>query len=130
VALAATNFDLLLDPFGLDLGLWEWGGDGSYATEVKGPNDKRGVPLLNFVGWIALVISVTLAYQRLEAGRDAADAPGPGDAGAPRAGREAALLLLSYFLPAAAWAMKRGRGKYMLYSAPFTATLWAALKGR
>src|ERR671912_1376124 len=28
VALAATTFDLLLDPFGLDLGLWEWSGGG------------------------------------------------------------------------------------------------------
>ncbi len=128
VALAATNFDLLLDPFGLDLGLWEWSGDSSYASEIKGPNDKRGVPLLNFAGWIALVISVTLAYQRLDAECEAADAPGQGDAGAPRAGREAALLLLSYYLPAAAWALKRGRRKYMLYSAPFTVALRAALK--
>jgi uncharacterized membrane protein len=62
VALAATTFDLLLDPFGLDLGLWEWSGGGPYASEVKGPNGKRGIPLLNFVGWLALTSGVTLAY--------------------------------------------------------------------
>jgi len=50
-AVAATSFDLLLDPFGLDLGLWEWSGDGLYASEVDGPNARRGVPLLNFAGW-------------------------------------------------------------------------------
>ena len=127
-ALAATSLDLLLDPFGLDLGLWEWSSDGSYASEVKGPNDKRGVPLLNFAGWISLTTSVTLAYQYLETGRNAAGARGPGDTGGPGAGRDAALLLLSYYLPAAAWALKRGRRKYVLYSAPFATALWAALK--
>ena len=64
-ALAATSFDLLLDPFGLEFGLWEWSEDGPYASEVKGPNGKRGVPLLNFAGWLALTSGVTLAYQRL-----------------------------------------------------------------
>jgi len=130
VALAATSLDLLLDPFGLDLGLWEWRGGGPYASEVKGPNGKRGVPLLNFAGWLALTSGVTLAYQRLEAGRNAADAPGPGDTGDLGAGRAAALLLFSYYLPAAVWALKRGRRKYLLYSAPFATTLCAALKGR
>jgi hypothetical protein len=130
VALAATNLDLLLDPFGLDLGLWEWSGDGPYASEVKGPNGKRGVPLLNFAGWIALTTSVTLAYQRLETGHNAAYTSDPGDTSGPGTERAAALLLLSYYLPAAAWALKRGKRKYLLYSAPFAITLWAALKGR
>ena len=43
-ALAATSLDLLLDPAGLDLGLWQWSGDGPYAAEVEGPNGKRGAP--------------------------------------------------------------------------------------
>jgi uncharacterized membrane protein len=92
---------------------------------VKGPNGKRGVPLLNFVGWIGLTTSVALAYQRLNPGA------GPSCSGAasgPEAGRCAALVLLSYYLPAAAWATKRRRRKYLLYSAPFSAALWAALK--
>jgi uncharacterized membrane protein len=130
VALAATSLDLLLDPLGLDLGLWEWSGDGPYASEVKGPNGKRGVPSLNFAGWIALTTSVTLAYQRLESGQNAAYTSDPGDTGGPVSQRAAALLLLSYYLPAAAWALKREKRKYLLYSAPFATTLWAALKGR
>jgi uncharacterized membrane protein len=129
-ALAATSFDLLLDPLGLELGLWEWSEDGPYASEVKGPNGKRGVPLLNFAGWLALTTGVTLAYQRLQIGGNGADAPDPKDSGVPGAERAAALLLLSYYLPAAVWALKRGRRKYLLHSAPFATTLWAALKGR
>jgi uncharacterized membrane protein len=129
-ALAATNLDLLLDPLGLKLGLWEWSEDGPYAPEVKGPNGKRGIPLLNFAGWLALTTGVTLAYQRLQIGGNVADAPDPEDSGGPGAERAAALLLLSYYLPAAVWALKQGRRKYLLYSAPFATTLYAALKGR
>jgi len=129
-ALAATNLDLLLDPLGLELGLWEWSEDGPYASEVKGPNGKRGVPLLNFAGWLALTTGVTLAYQRLQITGNVADAPDPEDSGGPRAERAAALLLLSYYLPAAVWALKQGRRKYLLYSASFATTLSAALKGR
>jgi uncharacterized membrane protein len=119
-ALAATSLDLLLDPAGLDLGLWQWSVDGPYAAEVEGPSGKRGVPLLNFAGWLGLTAGVTLAYQRL----------GSGGAGDPEVGRGAALLLLSYYLPAAAWAAKGRRREYLLYSAPFSAVLWAALKER
>jgi uncharacterized membrane protein len=127
-ALAATSFDLLLDPFGLELGLWEWSEDGPYASKVKGPNCKRGIPLLNFVGWLALTTGVTLAYKHLETGRNAADAPDPEDSGGPGTQCAAALLLLSYYLPAAVWALKRGKRKYLLYSAPFATTLWATLR--
>jgi uncharacterized membrane protein len=129
-ALAATSLDLLLDPFGLALGLWEWSEDGPYASELKGPNGKRGIPLLNFAGWLALTTGVTLAYQRLQIGGNVADTPDSEDSGGPGAERAAALLLLSYYLPAAVWALKQGRRKYVLYSAPFATTLWAALKGR
>ncbi len=126
-ALAATSLDLLLDPAALDLGLWQWGSGGPYAAEIEGPNGERGVPLLNFAGWIGLISGVVLAYQGLDpyAGRYPPDV-----AGGPRGGRGAALLLLSYYLPAAAWAIKRRRFKYLLYSAPFAAVLWAALKDR
>jgi hypothetical protein len=93
--------DLLEDPFGLELGLWGWSEDGPYASEVKGPNGKRGVPLLNFAGWFALTTGVTLAYQRLQITANVAEAPDPEDRGGPGAERAAALLLLSYYLPAA-----------------------------
>ncbi len=130
VALTATSLDLLLDPFGLELGLWEWSEDGPYASEVKGPNGKRGVPLLNFAGWLALTSGVTLAYQHLQIGHNATDTPSPEDMGGLEAERSAALLLLSYYLPAALWALKRGKRKYLLYSAPFATVMWAALRGR
>jgi uncharacterized membrane protein len=117
-ALAATNLDLLLDPCGLDLGLWEWRRGGPYAAEVKGPNGRSGIPALNFAGWIGLISGVALAYRRLASG-----------APRPAGGRGPALLLLSYYLPAAAWAARRRRRKYLIYSAPFAAVLLAALKG-
>ena len=128
VALAATTFDLLLDPFGLDLGLWEWSGGGPYASEVKGPNGKRGIPLLNFVGWLALTSGVTLAYQRLESGGNIAEPPDSEEGSGQGSERAAAVLLLSYYLPAALWARKRGKRKYLLYSAPFATMMWATLR--
>ncbi len=130
VALTATSLDLLLDPFGLDLGLWEWNESGPYAPEIKGSNGKRGIPLLNFAGWLALSTGVILAYQRLRTRGDAAEAYDSQNGGGSDAERAAALLLLSYYLPAALWALKRGKRKYLLYSAPFATTMWAALRGR
>jgi uncharacterized membrane protein len=124
-ALTATSLDLLLDPCGLDRGLWEWSGDGPYAAEIRGPNDKRGVPLLNYAGWLGLISAVTLAHQHLDPGRNAA---GPGTTGDSKTGRGAALLLLSYYLPAAAWALEKRRPKYLIYSAPFALALWASLR--
>jgi uncharacterized membrane protein len=128
VALAATNLDLLLDPFGLDSGFWEWSEGGPYAPETKGPNGKRGIPVLNFAGWLTLSTSVILAYQRLRTRGDAANASDSQNGGGSDTERAAALLLLSYYLPAAAWALKRGRRKYLIFSAPFATTLWAALR--
>jgi uncharacterized membrane protein len=123
-ALAATSLDLLLDPAGLDLGLWQWSVDGPYAAEVEGPSGKRGVPLLNFAGWLGMTTGITLAYQRL----GPVFAAGSGGVGGPQTGRSAALLLLSYYLPAAAWAAKERRPEYLLYSAPFSAAALVALK--
>ena len=128
-ALVATSLDLLLDPFGLDHGLWEWSGDGAYATEIEGPNGKHGVPPLNFVGWLGLITSVTLAYQRLNPDDEIARPLQPGAADSPQVARTAALLLLPYYLPAAVWALKRRKPKYLLYSAPFSVAAWAALRG-
>jgi len=130
-AVVATSLDLLLDPFGLDLGLWKWTSDGAYATEIEGPNGKLGVPLLNFAGWLGLITSVTLAYQRLSSDQEVMRRLPPGAAGSPEAGRRAAFLLLPYYLPAMAWALKRKRRlKYLLYSCPFSVALWAALRSR
>jgi uncharacterized membrane protein len=128
VALVATSLDLLLDPFGLDLGLWEWSEDGPYAPEVKGPNGKRSIPMLNFAGWITLSTGVTLTYQHLRTRGNATEAAESEIGGVQGAERSAALLLLSYYLPAAAWALKRGRRRYFLFSAPFAKALWATLR--
>ena len=128
-ALVATSLDLLVDPFGLDLGLWEWKSDGPYATEIEGPNGRHGVPLLNFAGWLGLTASVTLGYQGSNPAVGVAEYARPGVAGSKEAGRTAALLLLPYYLPALAWALKRGRRRYLVYSSLFSAALCAALKG-
>jgi len=112
------------------MGLWEWSEGGPYAPEVEGPNGKRGIPVLNFAGWIGLTSGVMLAYQRLRTRSNATEAAESENGGGPSAERSATLLLLSYYLPAAAWALKQGRPKYLLYSAPFATALCAALKGR
>jgi uncharacterized membrane protein len=87
VALTATSLDLLLDPFGLDLGLWEWSAGGPYASEVNGPNGKRGIPVLNFAGWITLTSGVMLAYQLPRTRGDATDAAESENGGGPGAER-------------------------------------------
>ena len=86
--------------------------------------------MLNFASWIGLTTGVVLVYERLDPDADTTAATHAGVAGGSEAGHGTALVLLSYYLPTAAWALKRRRYKYLLYSAPFTATLWAALKGR
>jgi hypothetical protein len=84
--------------------------------------------VLNFAGWIALTSGVMLAYQCLRIRNNATDASESENGGDPSAERSAALLLFSYYLPAAVWALKRGRRKYLLYSAPFATVLWEVLR--
>ena len=114
-ALAATNLDLVMDPFGLDAGLWEWKVDGACAKEISGGNGKSGVPLLNYWGWLVVVMGVVLGYTRLF----------------PEGGRESrlpVLLLLPYYVVPAAWAIRRRRPGYLIYSSPFAAALYFGLK--
>ena len=107
-----VGLDLIMDPAGLDVGLWEWNVDGIYADEVVGKNGHRGVPLLNYLGWASLVGGVTYVY-------------GPG--GEDGAGsRLPALFLLPCYLAALGWAFKRRKFVYLLLSAPFPLTLYAA----
>lgn len=63
-ALVGTSLDLVLDPAGLDAGLWEWKDDGAYAPDVTGANGRRGVPPVNYLGWLALVSGAVLAHGR------------------------------------------------------------------
>jgi uncharacterized membrane protein len=115
-ALIGVGLDLILDPAGLDVGLWEWNVDGTYAGEVVGPNGHRGVPLVNYLGWMSLVGGVTYVYG--PGGEDEAE------------NRLPALLLLPLYLAAVAWALKRRKFGYLLVSAVFPVALYAALENR
>lgn len=114
-ALSATSLDLVMDPFGLDIGLWEWKVNGAYATEVEGANGRCGVPVLNYLGWMVVVLGVLLLYKRLSP----EDEP---------PGRLPILLLLPRYFAAAGWAIRRRRPAYLLYSAFFPLVLYFGLK--
>ena len=117
-ALVATNLDLIMDPFGLDTGLWEWKVNGAYAPEVQGPNGHSGVPILNYLGWMVVVMGVLLGYVRIFPG---------GRLG----GRLPILLLLPSYLTSAVWAVKRRKPLYLIYSAPSGLSLFLGLgRGR
>jgi uncharacterized membrane protein len=116
-ALVGTSLDLVLDPAGLDAGLWEWDRGGTYAAGVEGANGRRGVPLVNYLGWLALVWSATSGYERLY-----------GLEGRAEGARLPVLLLLPYYLAGVAWAVRRRKPRYLMYSAPFAVALYAGLK--
>ena len=115
-ALIGVGLDLILDPAGLDIGLWEWNVDGAYAGEVVGPNGLRGIPLVNYLGWISLVGGVTYVY-----GLGCED---------EAENRLPVLVLLPYYLAAVGWASKRRKFGYLLLSAPFPVALYAAIENR
>lgn len=110
-ALTGVGLDLILDPAGLDVGLWEWKVGGRYASGVRGANGLTGVPLVNYLGWAALVWGVTRLH-------------GPEKEGA-RHGRLPALVVTVLYLAAAGWALGRGRFRYLLYSSAFPVILYA-----
>ncbi len=127
-ALLAADLDLLLDPFGLDAGLWEWRAGGRYMPDLAGPNGRRGIPLANYAGWLLLTGGVTALYLRL--GGDAPLVPSAGwPPGGRAAGRAAALLLLPYVLPAATWAVQGGHWRPLVYALPAGIALALALRG-
>ncbi|MFB4317598.1 carotenoid biosynthesis protein [Actinomadura sp. 21ATH] len=64
-ALALTAWDLFLDPQMLRLGLWTWADPGPY----------RGVPVSNFLGWLAVSALVMVVIDAI-VGRSAAAAAG------------------------------------------------------
>ena len=111
-ALVGVSLDLILDPAGLDLGLWEWNRDGAYAGEVMGPNGHGGVPLVNYLGWASLVGGAAYVYG--SACEDGAE------------DRLPALLLLPLYLAAVGWAIERRKYGYLILSAPFPVALYAA----
>lgn len=113
--LAATSLDLIMDPFGLDAGLWEWKVDGAYAPEVVGTNGRRGVPVLNYLGWFAVVMCVSLSYTKLFP-RGASGSRLP------------VLLLLPHYLLSAGWAIGRRKPAYLLYSMLFPLVTYLGLE--
>ncbi len=116
-ALVGTSLDLALDPAGLDAELWEWNADGAYAPEVEGANGRRGVPLVNYLGWLALVGGASLVYERAR-----------GQERDQESGRLPVLVLLPGYLAAVAWAVRRRRPRYLIYSLPFPVALYAGLR--
>jgi Carotenoid biosynthesis protein len=119
-ALIATSLDLVIDPYGLANGFWEWRDDGVYAREITGANGRTGIPVENYVAWLGLVGGVAALYGLLARH----ETPRAADAGSAR---DAASILLSYYVPAALWALKVRRPRYLLNSALFPVVLALAL---
>lgn len=128
-ATIATSLDLLVDCYGLDNGLWEWNRGGLYASEIEGPNGERGIPALNFYGWISLNMGAAIVYQLFANGGGEGDS-GPEKRGSGAGGRSAALILVSYYVLPVAWSFKERKTKYLLYSILFPVAALAALKKR
>lgn len=118
-ALIGTSLDLILDPCGLDAGLWEWRADGAYAAEIEGPHGRSGVPVTNYLGWISLVSGVVYVYEYLSE-----------DDSSSGGSRIPGLLLLPYYLAAVAWTIRKRKFRYLLYSVFFPVALYAGLKKR
>lgn len=125
-ALTATSLDLVMDCFGLDRGLWEWNIDGPCATEIEGANGRRGIPLLNFFGWVFLVGAIVLIHQSFTRRVDAEENQEPGRR--TSAERLSLVALIPYYLVSVIWAIRKRELRYVLYSAIFPATLIAALR--
>ena len=114
-ALLATSLDLLLDVYGLGKAMWEWRQDGAYARDIVGPNGRRGIPIGNYIGWLVMTggiaaafVAVTGPAKRLHEGLGG-------------------VLLLAYYLPAAAWAVRTGRRRYVGYAALVPLSVLGAL---
>jgi hypothetical protein len=122
-ALVATSLDLVLDPYGLASGIWEWRDDGIYAREITGPNGRSGIPAGNYFAWLTLVGGVVALHGAIT--RHEPDPVAP-----PGAHRDAVAILLAYYLPAALWAIATRRPRYLLYSALLPATIALALRPR
>ena len=119
----ASEWFRLLDAYGLDRGLWEWSTDGRYATELAGPNGRRGIPLGNFAAWLLMTGGISATHLLMDRRSGARGIPGA-------ARRTGAALVLPYYLPAAWWALRTGRTRYLLYSCLVPLALVLGLAGR
>lgn len=57
-ALATTAWDMMIDPIAVSQGWWVWQNGGPYA-----PTIKNGVPINNFMGWLAVAFLINLVYR-------------------------------------------------------------------
>jgi uncharacterized membrane protein len=115
--MVGVSLDLILDPAGLEAGLWEWNMDGAYANEIDGANGNSGIPIINYVGWAMLVSSVVYIHQRFSKDRLSTS-------------QRPALLLIPHYMAAVIWALQRRRFRYPLCSAPFPIALGIGLRER
>lgn len=115
-ALVATSLDLVMDPFGLGEGLWEWKVDGAYASQIVGNNGRSGVPALNYLGWLVVVMGVLLGYVRAFPEDESSGSRLP------------ILLLVPVYLASAVWAVKKRKPSFLLYSSPFALAFCFSLK--
>jgi uncharacterized membrane protein len=114
-ALIATSLDLLLDVYGLGKALWEWRDDGMYAREIVGPNGRRGIPVGNYIGWLLMTGAIASAFVKFT-GKAKEQHHGVGG-----------LLLLAYYGPAAVWAVRTRRLRYIAYGAIAPLSVFGAL---
>jgi uncharacterized membrane protein len=91
-AIVMTAWDMIMDPIMVRMGFWVW--------EVEGP--YFGVPLHNYVGWLATTFTIFLLYRLI----------------APRLGRMPDIIVPRSLIPQAAWS----------YSITWTSNTLAAIQ--
>lgn len=57
-ALATTAWDMMIDPIAVSQGWWVWEEGGAYVPYVA-----NGVPITNFMGWLAVSFVIILIYR-------------------------------------------------------------------
>jgi uncharacterized membrane protein len=59
-ALATTAWDMMIDPIAVSQGWWVWHQGGAYLPYVA-----NGVPIQNFMGWLAVSFVINLIYRQV-----------------------------------------------------------------
>ncbi|KAI9031433.1 hypothetical protein DFJ74DRAFT_702441 [Hyaloraphidium curvatum] len=118
-AAVATSLDLVMDVAMLERGFWEWRDDGPYAADIVGPNGRRGIPLVNYAGWIVLTSVVTGLFVKLGGQKALVDR-----SKAKSSARVGGAMLLPTFLGMAAHEIRKGRYRYVAYSLLFPTCSW------
>lgn len=61
-ALVTTALDLTADPVGVRTGSFAYHQGGGFMPEIQGFNGARGIPLMNYAGWLALATAAYVAF--------------------------------------------------------------------